>query len=800
MGPLSNVPALRRLALATVVVLALLALAASLARRPAAALEGTVFDLAQRAARPSAPDGVLWVDTGASTDRGVLASAVRIVNGASPRAITLLLPLESAETNPDLARVRDFLASPGAHADPALEARLNGWLAELDHDERLAAAIQSAPVVLSMAPGQNAPRPPPLPARPADLASIAGVALPAERFASAAKALGLEPAPPVDADGVRRQDPLLVQAHGEPVASLAFATWLVAGGDRPDTVRAEAHALTAGPSGRRLAFGGGTRVLPMYAAPAGDGDGLTRMPLEALLATPSDTARLQGRIVVIGHGPDVATPLGSRPAAEAAAERVASLEAQNYALVPSWALALRALIFVLAVLWASEGAWRLAAARGVLTAVTATLVLALLALVLEVVLLVQFAAWARLVLPALATVLAAATVGLLGPLFQALPGERVLAEPVMLVPQTQQKSRAAARARAAPPPRPRPDPLPTVAMPAGRRAMPAPPAAPPRGEAPADASQSSVPRSLRQISESLKPVEPSRADVADLLLGRTKRAARPKLGRYELVEELGRGAMGTVFLGRDPRLNRVVALKVIPLAEAVDENNLAETRARFFREAEAAGRLKHPAIVTVYDAGEDGGLAYIAMEHVQGEPLVERTVSDRLLEPAVVLEVVARLADALQYAHAQGVIHRDVKPGNVIYDPATLEPKIMDFGIARFTDSTTTRTGIVLGTPSFMAPEQLEGRNVTGRSDLFALGVTLFQLLTGQLPFRADSMTALMDKIANAPHPPLRTIRPDLPASVGVILDRALQKDPDQRFTDGAEMAKALRAVAKALP
>jgi serine/threonine protein kinase len=185
---------------------------------------------------------------------------------------------------------------------------------------------------------------------------------------------------------------------------------------------------------------------------------------------------------------------------------------------------------------------------------------------------------------------------------------------------------------------------------------------------------------------------------------------------------------------------------------------------------------------------------------VQGEPLVEHTVSDRLLEPPVVLEVVARLADALQYAHAQGVIHRDVKPGNVIYDPATLEPKIMDFGIARFTDSTATRTGIVLGTPSFMAPEQLEGRNVTGRSDLFALGVTLFQLLTGQLPFRADSMTGLMDKIANAPHPPLRTIRPDLPASVGAVLDRALQKDPDKRFTDGAEMAKALRAVAKALP
>jgi serine/threonine-protein kinase len=307
--------------------------------------------------------------------------------------------------------------------------------------------------------------------------------------------------------------------------------------------------------------------------------------------------------------------------------------------------------------------------------------------------------------------------------------------------------------------------------------------------------------SLREISRAIEArrEEPTRAEAADLLLGRSKRPARPQLGRYELERELGRGAMGTVFLGRDPRINRVVAIKAIPIVEEFSEADLAEARARFFREAEMAGRLKHPGIVTVHDAGEDGGIAWIAMEYVAGRLLSEFVASDRLLPAAEVLEVTARIAEALDYAHAQDVIHRDIKPANVMFNPETLETKITDFGIARLTNSSSTKSGIVLGTPSFMAPEQLEGRNVTGRSDLFALGVTLFQLLAGQLPFRADSMTGLMDKIANAQHPPLRTIRPDLPPCVAAIVDRALKKDPAERFTSAGEMARAIRACARAL-
>jgi serine/threonine-protein kinase len=321
------------------------------------------------------------------------------------------------------------------------------------------------------------------------------------------------------------------------------------------------------------------------------------------------------------------------------------------------------------------------------------------------------------------------------------------------------------------------------------------------GTAPAAAETTAPPSSLREISERLRArqEEPTRADVADLLLGRSKRPPKPRLGRYELERELGHGAMGTVYLGRDPNINRVVAVKAIPLTQEFEGDALAEARLRFFREAEMAGRLNHPSIVTVHDAGEDGGIAFIAMEYVKGRLLSEHATSDVLLPAPQVLEIVARIADALDYAHAQDIVHRDIKPANVIFDPATLDTKITDFGIARLTNASATRTGIVLGTPSFMAPEQLEGRNVNGRSDLFALGVTLFQLLAGQLPFRADSMTGLMDKIANAPHPPLRTIRPDLPPCVGLIVDRALQKDPASRFATAAEMARALRACARSV-
>jgi eukaryotic-like serine/threonine-protein kinase len=273
-----------------------------------------------------------------------------------------------------------------------------------------------------------------------------------------------------------------------------------------------------------------------------------------------------------------------------------------------------------------------------------------------------------------------------------------------------------------------------------------------------------------------------------------------RLGRYQLEREIGRGAMGIVYLGRDTAINRMVAIKAIPLASEFSDAELVEARSRFFREAETAGRLNHPNIVTIYDVGEERGLAYIAMEYLKGKHLSDYAKSSNLMEPRKVLEVIGRTAEALGFAHKQGVVHRDIKPANLMYDPSTDILKITDFGIARLSGAGSTRTGIVLGTPSFMSPEQLEGRTVTGHSDLFSLGVSLFQLLTGQLPFTADSMTGLMQQIAEAPHPPLRAFRPDLPACVENVIDRALAKNPDARFDSGAQMAAALEDCRSRIP
>jgi len=267
------------------------------------------------------------------------------------------------------------------------------------------------------------------------------------------------------------------------------------------------------------------------------------------------------------------------------------------------------------------------------------------------------------------------------------------------------------------------------------------------------------------------------------------------LGRYQILNEIGKGAMGVVYRARDPMINREVALKAIPLADEFEGRELEEARGRFFREAEMAGRLSHPHIVTIFDAGEHDGTAYIAMELLRGRHLVEHTQPERLLPVAVVLDLVGRLADALHFAHQRQVVHRDIKPANVMYDPSGADLKITDFGIARLTDSARTRTGVVLGTPSFMSPEQLQGREVTGRSDLFSLAVTLYQLLTAQLPFRADSMPELMLKIVQDPHPRICAIRPDLPEKLDAFFERALGKDPADRFESGAAFAAALRQI-----
>ncbi len=265
------------------------------------------------------------------------------------------------------------------------------------------------------------------------------------------------------------------------------------------------------------------------------------------------------------------------------------------------------------------------------------------------------------------------------------------------------------------------------------------------------------------------------------------------LGRYQLLEPIGRGATGFVYLGRDPKINRIVALKAFDLAAEFEPTELEVASRSFLQEAEIAGRLSHPNIVTIFDVGESEGLAYIAMEYLKGRHLSQFASAERLLPPEKVLELLSRTAEALDYAHSQNVVHRDIKPANIMYDSTSDSLKITDFGIARLIDVSRTRTGIVLGTPAFMSPEQLEGKNVNGHTDLFALGVSLYQLLTGHLPFRGASMTKLMFVIANEQHEPVTAVRADLPEPLNEIVDRALAKDPAERYRTGAEMATALR-------
>ncbi len=271
---------------------------------------------------------------------------------------------------------------------------------------------------------------------------------------------------------------------------------------------------------------------------------------------------------------------------------------------------------------------------------------------------------------------------------------------------------------------------------------------------------------------------------------------KPMLGRYQLEKELGKGAMGVVYQGRDPKINRVVAIKTMALSQEFEEDELAEVKARFFREAETAGRLNHPNIVTMYDAGEEHDLAYIAMEFLKGHDLVPYTKPGQLLPIPRVVSIIARVADALAYAHSHNVVHRDVKPANIMYEAQNDEVKVTDFGIARITDSSKTKTGMVLGTPSYMSPEQLSGQKIDGRSDLFSLGVTLYQLLCGRLPFVGESMAQLMFKIANEAPADVRTHNAQVPAVLAAVVGRALCKDIGQRYQDGAEMARELRAGA----
>lgn len=263
------------------------------------------------------------------------------------------------------------------------------------------------------------------------------------------------------------------------------------------------------------------------------------------------------------------------------------------------------------------------------------------------------------------------------------------------------------------------------------------------------------------------------------------------LGRYEIVERLGEGAMGTVYRGHDPLLDRALAIKTVNLAVPIDDR--AEYEARFYQEAKAAGSLSHPNIVVIYDIGKTDAVAYMAMEFIEGRELRRVLTHQAPLPITHAVYIAAQVADALAYAHGRGVVHRDIKPTNIMITTDGLV-KLTDFGIARMRSSEVkTMTGVILGSPRYMSPEQAAGKRADYRSDIFSLGVVLYEMLTGQAPFQADTVTGLMYQTVTATPAPPSTLNPSLPKVLDFIVAKALAKSADARYQDAREFAEDLR-------
>jgi tRNA A-37 threonylcarbamoyl transferase component Bud32 len=274
--------------------------------------------------------------------------------------------------------------------------------------------------------------------------------------------------------------------------------------------------------------------------------------------------------------------------------------------------------------------------------------------------------------------------------------------------------------------------------------------------------------------------------------------SKPSLGRYEILEELGRGAMGIVYKGRDPKLDRLTAIKTIRFTDDFDEEQAAKIREQFYREAEVVAKLSHPNIVTIYDVGEDLDLSYLAMEYLEGESLENYARKENLMPIRASIDVGCQVCDALDYAHTRGIVHRDIKPANIMI-LKNRQVKVTDFGIARATASSKTRTGVIKGTPYYMSPEQISGMKVDGRSDIFSLGIVFYQLLTGELPFGGENLAAIMYQITTVEPEPATKHNPKIYKAAVAILNRALEKSLESRYQNAKQMGDHLRLLAKKL-
>jgi serine/threonine protein kinase len=272
-----------------------------------------------------------------------------------------------------------------------------------------------------------------------------------------------------------------------------------------------------------------------------------------------------------------------------------------------------------------------------------------------------------------------------------------------------------------------------------------------------------------------------------------------QIGRYRILDELGRGATGIVYRAQDPAIGRIIAIKTIRLSDFTDETERDRLRERLFREAQSAGILSHPNIVTIYDIAEENGLAYIFMEYVDGPPLEKILNSQEVLGKDVALSIFRQTATALDYAHRKGIVHRDIKPANILIHEGALA-KITDFGVAKILSQQMTQSGVMMGTPNYMSPEQVQGHAVDGRADQFSLAVIAYEILTGEKPFVADHLPSLLYRIVREDPVPPQRLNPTLGPQVEVVLRKALSKNAAERYPSCMEFIEALAVACSANP
>lgn len=793
-------------------------------------LDGAYYDLLQRLQAGPASDGVILVDTRKlAPASGTVWNAARLPDLLAAlgetQAVVLVEPPPATNSLPDpaqlatLAEIERLSRADGESPAVAFSLQLAEIRRRSELQARTASAAQRLPHLIVAVPTFDGTRAAEIAAGdcrkhvlPVAAGADSGTLDTARRVRAVVPTPGYlcdaaESAAHVefwpDDDGVVRRTELLVNASGMLVPSAALSAALATAGEsRPGL--AGSGALSWNDHEIRSTGAGPTTLLRFH----GQAAPFETLDAKMLLADLGVRKRVAGRIAIVGPvSPDTGVAYlaanGERLTATVlVATALSNLLENAYLVRPAWApVAESALMLLLGGLIVLRGA-RLPPALGAMVGVLAGAML----LAIEALAVSHSGVWLQLATPAAFVLLGMASI----PLLQSRderPGETLVPSLASAVPAGAAVPLAASSAgdeldlafsmlRHQPPSDHVKQRLYDVALEHARRKDLAKAERVLRHLASVDPQFRGAGEKLKKLAglrsglpaaaPARAPASPSHPRDGAALTGRT-------IGRYQLEQAIGKGAMATVYLGRDPKINRRVAIKTIALAEEFSDSDLVNARTQFLREAESAGRLNHPNIISIYDAGEDDEVAYLAMEYFPGKPLSAYAQQAHLLPPQRVFELMARAAEALHYAHAQHVVHRDVKPANLLYDSDSDTLKITDFGIARLTDTSRTKTGIILGTPSYMSPEQLAGTNVTGQSDLFSLGVTLYQLLTGMPPFRADSIPRLMQKIAHERHEAVRLIRNDLPTCADDILDRALAKDPSDRFPNGRAMALAMR-------